>query len=195
MVVPGTVRPKRSCTCIISHPWSNLHDHLTELIIIRRELFILLFQGHELLRLCARYWWRALNGWDTTSRPQVFGHSVGEPVDPIFFRSTRRSHLHSQIRIEIRMDRRIVLISLPQPAIIGLLKFFLKNSHIQFKKIITYKIKWLNKHTMKCWARLSTNCCTLFLRSWLHTCVSTNNSIGLGSRPRDAACKEKKVVS
>jgi hypothetical protein len=39
-------------------------------------------------------------------------------VDPIFIGSTRRSRLHPQIW----MGRRIVPISLPQPAIIGLLK-------------------------------------------------------------------------
>jgi hypothetical protein len=51
-----------------------------------------------------------------------FQPSVGEPVDPIFIGSTRRSHLHPQIWIEIWMSRQIVPISLPQPAIIGLLK-------------------------------------------------------------------------
>ena len=71
---------------------------------------------------------RAPNGWDTTSWTQVSSHSVGELVDLIFIGSTRRSHLHPQIWIEIWMGRRIVPISLPQPAIIGLLKFFLKNS-------------------------------------------------------------------
>jgi hypothetical protein len=70
--------------------------------------------------------------------------------------------------------------------------FFLKNHHIQFKKIITNKIIWLIEHTTKCWARLSMYCCTPFWRSWLRTCVSTNSFIGLGSRPRDVACKEKK---
>jgi hypothetical protein len=59
-------------------------------------------------------------------------------------------------------------------------------------KITTYKIKWLNEHTTKCWERLSMNCCTPFWRSWLHTCVSTNSSIGLGSRPKHVACKENK---
>jgi len=124
LVVPGIVWPKKGCTCIITHPWSNVYDHLMELIIIRRESFILLFQGHELLKLDARYWWRAPNGWDTTGRPQVFGRSVGEPVDPIFIESTRWSYLNPQIQIKIRMGRRIVSISLPQPAIIGLMKFF-----------------------------------------------------------------------
>ena len=67
---------------------------------------------------------------ETLQATQVFGRCVGEPVDPIFIESTRRSYLHPQIWIEFRMDRRIVPISLPQPAIIGLLKFFLKNHHI-----------------------------------------------------------------
>jgi len=90
------------------------------------------------------------------------------------------------------MGRKIVPISLPQPAITCLLKIKKRNHHIQFKKIITYKIKWLNEHTMKCWARLSTNCCTSFWQSWLCMCVSKNSSIGLGSRSRDVACKKKK---
>jgi hypothetical protein len=47
------------------------------------------------------------------------------------------------------------------------------------------------QHNTKCWARLSTNCCTLFWRSSLHTCVSTKSSIRLGSRPRVIACKIK----
>jgi hypothetical protein len=179
----------------ITHPWSIVHDHLTELFIIHLESFILLFQGHELLRLGAQYWWRALNGWDTTGRPQVFDRSVGEPVDPIFIGSTRRSYLHQQIRIEIQMGRMILPISLPQPAIIGLLNFIFLNHHIQLKKIITYKIKWLNEHTTKCWAQLSTNCYTLFWQFSLRMCVSTNSSIGLGSCPRDVACKKKNVAS
>jgi len=155
------------------------------------KLSRVLLQGHELLRLGARYWLGAPSGWETTGRPQVLGRSVGEHVYPIFIRSTGRSNLHPQIRIEIRMGRRIISISLPQPAIIGLLK--MKKVIIIFNsiKIITYEIKCLNKHTIKCWARLSTNCCAPFWRSQLCTCVSTNNSIGLGSRPRDVAYNEK----
>jgi hypothetical protein len=89
------------------------------------------------------------------------------------------------------MGRRIVPISLPQPTIIGLLK--IKKEIIIFNsiKIITYEIQWLNEHTIKCWAWLSTNCCIPFCWSSLHTCVSTNSSIGLNSRPRDVACKKK----
>jgi len=120
---------KKGCTCIITHPWSNVHDHLTELIIIRQESFILLFQGHKLLRLGARYWWRAPNGWDTTGRSQVFDRSVGELVDLIFIGSTRRSYLYPQIRIEIWIGQRIIPISLPQPAIIGVLKILKKSSY------------------------------------------------------------------
>jgi hypothetical protein len=87
---------------------------------------------------------------ETTGRPQVLGRSVGEPVQPIFIGSTRRYYLHPHIRIEIRMGRRIVPKSLPQPTIIGLLK--IKKEIIIFNsiKIITYEIKWLNKHTTKC---------------------------------------------
>jgi len=59
-------------------------------------------------------------------QPQVFGRSVEEPVDPIFIGSTRRSYLHPQIHIEIWMDQKIVPISLPQLAIIDLLKKFKK---------------------------------------------------------------------
>jgi hypothetical protein len=75
-------------------------------------------------------------------RLQVLGRRVGEPVNPIFIGSTRRSNLHPQIRIEFQMGQRIVPISLPQPAIIGLLKIN-KKVIILFNsiKIITYKIK------------------------------------------------------
>ena len=132
------------------------------MLVFFGEMSRVLLQGHKLLRLGARYWLGASNGWDTTGRPQVLGRSVGEPVHPIFIGSTRRSYLHPQIRIKIQMDRRIVSISLPQPAIISVLK--MKKEIIIFNsiKIITYEIKWLNKHTTKCWAWLSTNCCTPF---------------------------------
>jgi hypothetical protein len=145
--------------------------------------------------LGARYWLGAPNGWNTTGHSQVLGRSIGEPVNSIFIGSTRRSNLHPQIRIEFWMGQRIVPISLPQPAIIGLLK--IKKVIIIFNsiKIITYKIKWLNKHTTKYWARLSTNCCAPFWQSWLRTCVSTNSSIGLGSRPRDVAYNEKRLIN
>jgi len=122
LVVPGTKRPKRRRTCIITQPWSNVHDYLAELFIIRRESLVLLFQCHELLRPGVRYWLGAPNCWDTTGHPQVLDHSVGEPVHLIFIGSTRRSYLHPQIQIEIRMGRRIILISFHQQAIIGLLK-------------------------------------------------------------------------
>jgi len=138
-----------------------------------------LFQSHDRLRLSARYWLGAPKSWDIMGRPQVIGRSVREPVHPIFIGSTKRSYLRPQIRIEIRMGRRIILISLPQLAIIDLLK--MKKEMIIFNsiKIITYKIKWLNEHTTKCWVWLSMNCCTPFWRSSLRTCVSTNSSIDL----------------
>jgi len=96
------------------------------------ELSHVLLQGHELLRLGAWYWLGAPNGWNTTGRPQVLGCSVGEPVNLIFIGSTRRSNLHPQIRIEFRIGQRIVPISLPQPAIIGILKI---------KKVSSYSIQ------------------------------------------------------
>jgi hypothetical protein len=91
-------------------------------IVFLGELSRVLLQGHELLRLGARYWLGAPNAWNTTGRPQVVGHSVGEPVNLIFIRSTWRANLHPQIRIEFRMGQNIVPVSLPQPIIIGLLK-------------------------------------------------------------------------
>jgi hypothetical protein len=164
-------------------------------VVFFGELSRALLQGHELLRLRAQYWLGAPNGWNTTGRPQVVGCSVGEPANPIFIVSTWRSNLHPQIRIEFRMGQNIVPVSLPQPIIIGLLK--IKKVIIIFNSIniITYKIKWLNKHTTKCWAWLSTNCCAPFWRSWLRTCVSTNSSIGLGSRSRDVAYNEKRFIN
>ena len=62
---------------------------------------------------------------------------------------------------------------------------------IQFKKIITYKRKWLNEYTPKCSARLSMNCYTSFWWSSLRICVSTKSSIGLGSHLRAIACNKK----
>jgi len=52
-----------------------------------------------------------------------------------------------------------------------------------------------NQHTTKRWAWLSTNCCILFWRSSLHTCISINSSIGLDSCPRTITCKIKKKLS
>jgi hypothetical protein len=198
LVVLGTIQPKRGRTCT-THLWSYVHDHLTKLFIIRWESLIffsemsrrVLLQGHELLRLGAWYRLETPNIWDTMGCPQVLDCSFGESVHPISIGPIRQSCLHPQIRIEIQVGQRIVLISLPQPAIICLLKIKKRNHQIQFKKIITYKRKWLNEHITKCWVRLSTNCCTSFWQSSLHTCVLIKSSIGLGSRPRDIACKKK----
>jgi len=104
---------------LISSPWlfDGSHHNLSRVvdIVVSRQWTP---------QTSARYWWRAPNGWDTMSWTQVFSRSVREPVDLIFIGSTRRSHLHPQIWIEIWMGRRIVPISLPQPAIIDLLNFF-----------------------------------------------------------------------
>ena len=136
LVIPGAIRPKRRRTHT-THLWSYVYDHLTALFIIRRELLIffgetscVLLQGHKLLRLGARYWLGALNGWDTTGRLQVLGHCVNDFVHPISIGYTRRSCLHPQIWIEIQMGRMIIPISLPQPVIKCLLK--IKKEIIKF---------------------------------------------------------------
>jgi hypothetical protein len=125
LVVPETIRQKRRRTRTTTHLWSHVHDHLTKLLIIRRkslrffgEMGRMLLQDRELLRLGAQYQLWAPNGWDTTSRPQVLGHSVGESVHPISIGLTRKSYLHPQIWIEILVGRRIVPVSLHQPIII-----------------------------------------------------------------------------
>jgi hypothetical protein len=47
-------------------------------VVFFGELSRVLLQGHK-LRLGARYWLGAPNGWDTTGCPQVLDHSVGDP--------------------------------------------------------------------------------------------------------------------
>jgi hypothetical protein len=182
LVVPGTKRPKRWRTWI-THLWSNVHNpsRVTHIVVSRpwtpQTGCLILMGSFQRLR--------------HDGPPQVLGHSIGELVHPIFIGSTRRSYLHPQIRIEIRMGRKIVPISLLQPTIIGLLKIKKEIIIFNSRKIITYEIKWLNEHTTKCWVWLSTNCCTPFWWSSLRTCVSTNSSIELSSRPTDIAYKKK----
>jgi len=106
LAVPETIRPKTEWTRT-THLWSHVHDHLSELFIIRRESFIFFSEmgrmllQRELPRLGTWYRLRAPSGWDTTGRPQVLGRSVKEFVHPISIGSTRWSCLHPQIRIEI----------------------------------------------------------------------------------------------
>jgi len=139
LAVPRTIRPKTEWTRT-THLWSHVHDHLSELFIIRRESFIffsemgrMLLQG-ELPRLGTWYRLRAPSGWDTTGRPQVLGRSVKEFVHPISIGSTRWSCLHPQIRIEIRVGRRIIPISFPQPAVICLLEIKTKITQFNSRK-------------------------------------------------------------
>jgi hypothetical protein len=68
-----------------------------ELLVFFSEMSRVLLQGHKLLRLGARYWLGAPNGWDTTGRQQGLGRSVGELVHLIFIGSTGRSYLYPQI--------------------------------------------------------------------------------------------------
>jgi hypothetical protein len=95
---------------------------------------------------------------------------------------------------KIQVDRRIVLISLLQPAITCLLEIKKWNHQIQENNNLRNKMVE-NQCTVKCWARLSTNCYTLFWRSSLCTCVSIKSSIGLSSLLSDVACKKKNVFS
>jgi hypothetical protein len=96
--------------------------------------------------------------------------SVGEPVHPIFIGSIGRSYLHPQIRKSGWVERSSPYLSLnsyyrsPENE--------KRNHHIQFNKnnILRNKIVEQTYHKV------------------LSMCVSTNNSIGLGSRPRDVAC-------
>jgi hypothetical protein len=134
-----TAKKKDTCT---THTWSHIYDHSAELFIIRsRELLILfseinhmLLQGHELLRLGTRYRLRAPNGWDTTGDPLVLDCSVGESIHPISIGSTRRSCLHQQIQIKIQVGRRIVPLSLSQPAILCLLEIKTKSMKLNSRK-------------------------------------------------------------
>jgi hypothetical protein len=59
-----------------------------------------------------------------------FGRNVGKSVHLIFIDSTRRSYLHPQIQIETQVGRRIIPVSLPQSAIVCLLK--IKKEIIKF---------------------------------------------------------------
>jgi len=75
-----TTKKKRTC---ITTLWSHVYNHLVELFIIHRELLVflgeislVLFQCHDILKLDARYWFKAPNGWDTSGLPQVLARSV-----------------------------------------------------------------------------------------------------------------------
>ena len=52
-----------------------------------------------------------------------------------------------------------------------------------------------NQHTTKCWAWLSTNCCTFFWRSSLRAHVLTKSSIKLGSHLRIIACDKNMLLA
>jgi hypothetical protein len=189
---------KKGRTCITTL-WCHVHDHLAKLFIIHRELLVffsemsrVLLQGHKLLRLGARYWLGAPNGWDTTGRQQGLGRSVGELVHLIFI-GVHRTILPLSTNLDRNSDG-----SKNRPHISPSIGYYRssenekRNHHVQFKENNNLRKKWLNEQTIKCWARLTMNCCTPFWPSSLCTCVFTNSSIGLGSRPRDLACKKKK---
>jgi hypothetical protein len=129
-----TAKKRRTRT---THLWSHVHDNLEEIFIIRWESLnffseksCMLLQGRKLLRLGARYGLQAPNGWDTTGHTQVLDCSIEEFMHPIPIGSIRRSYLYPHIWIKIRVGRRIVLVSLSQPAVICLLK--IKTKIIKF---------------------------------------------------------------
>ena len=125
--------------------------------------------------------------------PLIVSDNIG--LNLIFIGSTRRSNLHPQIRIEFWMGQRIVPISLPQPAIIGLLKIKKSNHHIQFNKNNNLQNKIVEQTYHEVLSMVVNELLRPFWRSWLRTCVSTNSSIGLGSRPRDIAYNEKILIN
>jgi len=134
------IRPKRGRTCITTL-WGHVHDHSAKLFIIRRELLVflgeisrVLFQGHDILRLGARYWFGAPNGWDTTSRPQVLGCSFGEPVHLIFIESTGQSYLHPQIQIKNTDESKDPPYISPSTGYYRSHENEKRNHHIQFNK-------------------------------------------------------------
>jgi len=101
-----------------------------------------------------------------TGCPQVLSHSVGEFAHLISIGSTRRSCLHPQISYFSLNWLLYVSWKLK------------KNHQIQFKKIITYKRKWLNEHTTKCSARLSTTVAPPF--RGLHSACASRQKAPLG---------------
>jgi hypothetical protein len=119
--------------------------------------------------------------------PQVLNSSVGKSIHPIFIRSTRRFCLHPQIRV----GRRIVPVSLSQPAVICLLEIRKMKSSNSIQENNDLRKKMV-EHTITC---LSTNYCIPFWRSSLYTCFSIKSSIELGSSPRIVACKKINVAS
>jgi len=121
-----------------------------EVIVFLGELSSVLLQGHKLLRLGAP------NGWNTTSRPQVVGRSVGPPDEPTSIHKSGSNSGWVKVSSPYLFLNRLLYVSWKKKVII------IFNTINIITYIITYKIKWLNKHTTKCWARLSTNCCAPF---------------------------------
>jgi hypothetical protein len=135
----------------------------------------------------------APNGWDTTGRLQIIGCSVGESVHLISIGSTKRFCLHPQIRIEIRVGRRIVPISLPQLAIICLLKNKKESSNsIQENNNLQNKMVERTYHEVL--SVVVDELLPPIWRSSLRTCISTKSFIGLDSRSRVVACKKNNVA-
>jgi hypothetical protein len=69
-----------------------------------------------------------------------------------------------------------------------------RNHHIQFNKNNNLQNKMVEQTYHKVLSAVVNELLHPFWRSWLRMCISTNSSIGLDSRPRDVACKEKKLI-
>jgi hypothetical protein len=196
LVVPRTIRPKKMCTCII-HLWCNVLDHLAELFIFTESCSYFLVRW----AVCC---YKATNSLDWVldtdwELPTVETLWAARKFSVVVLESpyTRFYRVHQIILPPSTNPERNLDGSKDRPHIspsTGYCRSPENEKEIiifNSRKIITYKIKWLNEHSTKCWARLSTNCCTPFWQSSIRTCVSTNNSMGLGSCPRDVVYKKK----
>ena len=90
------------------------------------------------------------------------------------------------------MGRWIVLISLPQPIIIGLLKIKKSNHHIQFNK---HNNNLQNKMVEQTYYKILSTTVNELLHSLLAVLTPHAHPIELGSRQRDIAYNEKKLLT
>jgi len=180
------------------HLWSHIQDDLIELFIICRELLILLVRS---VVCCFKV--------------MISSDWVRDIDQELPMAETLRA-AHKLLAVLLESPYTWFL-SGPPDDIASIHKFgsksrWVKGSspylssnrpvHVSWKleKKLSYSIqennnlwnKMLNEHTTKCSAQLSMNCCTPLWWSSLRTWVSINSSIGLGSRPKDIACKKKK---
>jgi len=63
LVVPGTIRPKKSRTCITTL-WCHVHDHLAKLFIIRQELLVFFCDMAVCCQAMNSLYWVLDNDWE-----------------------------------------------------------------------------------------------------------------------------------